>query len=260
MKLNIAVLVKQVPDHEALVRVKSEQELDIEDRYVCSFFDEIALEAALNIKKNNPDSELFALSAGGKKAADALRRAVAMGIDRVEQLGDESLEKADNFYVAGVLAARLQSLQPDLVICGKQAGDDDFAAVGPMVAEILNIPHASAVVSLDIDGDTGKAKIGREVEGEVWYLESGFPLLITAEKGLAEPHVPVVTRVMKAMRAKIQNIPVNELNLQDYQPQGRVRRIRYSAPPSRPAVTMMQQPFPQNVSELVNYLQQKGVL
>lgn len=260
MKLNIAVLVKQVPDHEALVRVKSEQELDIEDRYVCSFFDEIALEAALNIKKSHPDSELFALSAGGKKAVDALRRAVAMGIDRVEQLGDESLEKADNFYTAGVLAARLRSLQPDLVICGKQAGDDDFAAVGPMVAEILNIPHASAVVSLEIDGDTGKVKIGREVEGEVWYLESGFPLLITAEKGLAEPHVPVVTRVMKAMRAKIQNIPVDELNLQDHQPQGRVRRIRYAAPPSRPAVTMMQQPFPQNIPELVNYLQQKGVL
>jgi electron transfer flavoprotein beta subunit len=260
VKLNIAVLVKQVPDHEALIQVKLEQELDIEDRYVCSFFDEISLEAALDIKKNHPDSELFALSAGGKKAVDALRRAVAMGIDRVEHIGDESLEKADIFYVARVLAARLQSLKPDLVICGKQAGDDDFAAVGSMVAEILTIPHASAVVSLDIDVNTGKAKIGREVEGEVWYLESGFPLLITAEKGLAEPHVPVVTRVMKAMRAVIPNIPVQELDLHDCKPGEWIRRIRYIEPPSRLGVTMMQQPFPQNVTELVNYLQQKGVL
>jgi electron transfer flavoprotein alpha/beta subunit len=129
-----------------------------------------------------------------------------------------------------------------------------------MVAEILNIPHASAVVSLDIDADTGKVKIGRESEGEVWYLESGFPLLVTAEKGLAEPHVPIVTRVMKAMRAAIPTIPLGELGLQDYQPQGRMRRLRYEEPPSRPEVTMMQQPFPQNVSELVSYLQQKGVL
>jgi electron transfer flavoprotein beta subunit len=260
VKLNIAVLVKQVPDHEAIVRVKSEQELDIEDRYGCSFFDEIGVEAALNIKKTHPDTELIALSAGGKKAVDALRRAVAMGIDRVEQLGDEGLEKADSFYVARVLAARLKDLQPDLVICGKQAGDDDFAAVGPMVAEVLNIPHASAVVSLDIDAGTGKIKIGRELEGEVWDLQSGFPLLITVEKGLAEPHVPIVTRVMKAMRAKIENIPIDELDLQDHQPQGRLHRLRYVEPPSRPAVTMMRQPFPQNVSELVNYLQQRGVL
>ena len=260
MKLKIAVLVKQVPDHEAIVQVKSEQELDIENRYVCSFFDEIALEAALNIKRNYPDTELFALSAGGKKAVDALRRAIAMGIDQAEHLGDESLENADNSYVARVLAARLKGLQPDLVICGKQAGDDDFAAVGPMVAEILNIPHASAVVSMDIDADAGKVKIGRESEGEVWYLESSFPLLVTAEKGWVEPHVPIVTRVMKAMKAAIPNIPLTELGLQDHQPQGRMRRLRYTEPPSRPEVTMMQQPFPQNVSELVNYLQQKGVL
>jgi electron transfer flavoprotein beta subunit len=260
VKLKIAVLVKQVPDHEAIVRVKTEQELDIENRFVCSFFDEIALEAALTIKKNYPDTELIALSAGGKKAVDALRRAIAMGIDQAEHLGDESLENADSFYVAQVLAARLKVLQPDLVICGKQAGDGDFAAVGPMVAEILNIPHASAVVSLDIDADTGKAKIGRESEGEVWFLESGFPLLVTAEKGLAEPHVPIVTRVMKAMRAAIPNIPLAELGLQGDQLQGRMRRLRYAAPPLRPEVTMMQQPFPQNVSELVGHLQQKGVL
>ena len=262
MKLNTAVLVKQVPDHEAIVQVKSEQELDIENRYVCSFFDEIAIEAALNIKKNHPEAELFALSAGGRRAVDALRRAVAMGIDQVEHLGDESLEKADNSYVARVLAARLKVLQPDLIICGKQAGDDDFAAVGPMVAECLNIPHASAVVSLDIDADAGKyhVKISKEVEGDIWHLESGLPLLITVEKGLAEPHVPVVTRVMKAMKAQIPNIPLEELNVQDDNSGDRVRRLRYVPPPSRPAVTMMQQPFPQNVTELVNYLQQKGVL
>jgi electron transfer flavoprotein beta subunit len=260
VKLKIAVPVKQVPDHEALVRVKSTQELDIEDRYVCSFFDEIALEAALNIKKNNPETDLIALSAGGKRAIDALRRAIAMGFDQVEHLGDESLNQADSFYIAQVIAARLRVLQPDLVICGKQAGDDDFAAVGPMVAEILQVPHASAVVSMDIDAAAAKVKIGREAEREVWFLESGFPLLVTAEKGLAEPHVPVVTRVMKAMRAMIPKIPLGDLDVQDHQPQGRMRRLAYVEPLARPEVTMMQQPFPENVAELITHLQQRGVL
>ena len=92
MKLKVGVLVKQVPDHETIIQIKSENELDIEDRYVCSFFDEIAIEAALNIKKNHPDTEIFAISAGGKKMVDALRRAISMGIDQVEHVGDEIID------------------------------------------------------------------------------------------------------------------------------------------------------------------------
>jgi len=260
IKPRIAVLVKQVPDHEAIIQITSEQELSIENRYVCSFFDEIALEAALTIQKKYPEAELVALSAGGKKAIDALRRAIALGIDQVEQVGDESIEKSENNFIACILAARLKALQPHLIICGKQAGDDDMASIGPMVAEFLKIPHATAIVSLDIDAAANKIKIGREVEGEIWYLESDFPLLITAEKGLAEPHVPVVTRVMKAMKAKIQHIPLAELNIQEYEQQGRIRRLRYIMPSSRPPVTIMQQPFPQNVTELISRLQEKGIL
>src|SRR4030042_5071425 len=189
MPLKIAVLVKQVPDDEAIIQIASERELSIENRYVCSFLDEIAVEAALNIQKKYPDAELIALSAGGKKATDALRRAIALGMDQVEQIGDESSERTESNCIAYALAARLKPLQPHLIICGKQAGDDDMASIGPMVAEYLKIPHASAVVSLDIDAGANKIKIGREVEGEIWQLESSLPLLITAEKGLAEPHV-----------------------------------------------------------------------
>ncbi|OGF58790.1 MAG: hypothetical protein A2Y62_09845 [Candidatus Fischerbacteria bacterium RBG_13_37_8] len=260
MPLKIAVLVKQVPDHEAIIQIASERELSIENRYVCSFFDEIAVEAALNIQKKYPDAELIALSAGGKKATDALRRAIALGIDQVEQIGDESIERTESNFIAYALAARLKALQPHLIICGKQAGDDDMASIGPMVAEYLKIPHASAVVSLDIDAGANKIKIGREVEGEIWQLESSLPLLITAEKGLAEPHVPVVTRVMKAMKAKIQQVPLAELGVQEYEQQGRIRRLRYVMPSSRPPVTMMQQPFPLNIEELINHLKEKGVL
>ena len=254
MGLKIAVLVKQVPDHEAIIQVKSATELDIEDRWVCSFYDEIALEAALTIQKDHPDTELVALSAGGRRATDALRRAVAMGIDRVERVGDEPLDAAESLQVAEVLAARLKEIQPDLVLCGKLAGHDDQAAVGPMLAEFLEIPHISSVVSLQVDPAGRKARAGRKVEGGIWTIESDLPLLVSAEKGLAEPHIPVVTRVMKAMKAKIENIPAQ------VETQESLRRIGYLPPPSRPEVKMMTGEFPDNVAELVGRLQETGAL
>lgn len=260
MQHKVAVLVKQVPDIEAIVKLRSESQLDIEDRWVCSFYDEVALEAALDLKKAQPDMELIALSAGGRRAVDALRRAIAMGFDQVEQLGDETLEAADSFGVAQVLSARLKSLGPHLVLCGKQAQDDDQAAVGPMVAELLGMTHVSAAVSLKLDLASKTAEVGRKVEGEVWMLRASLPLLITAEKGLAAPHLPVVTRVMKAMKAKIPNVLLKELCPDASGLGGRVQRLRYRPPPSRPAVTMMTQPFPASVSELLSRLQQAGAL
>jgi electron transfer flavoprotein beta subunit len=254
MGLNIAVLVKQVPDHEAIIQVKSATELDIEDRWVCSFYDEIALEAALTIQKEHPDTELVALSAGGRRATDALRRAVAMGIDRVERVGDEPLDSAENLQVAAALAARLKEHKPDLVLCGKQAGHDDQAAVGPMLAEFLEIPHIGSVVSLQVDPAAGKVRAGRKVEGGIWTLESSLPLLVSAEKGLAEPHIPVVTRVMKAMKAKIESFPAPA------GPEASVRRIGYFAPPTRPPVKMMTADFPDNITELIGCLKEAGAL
>jgi electron transfer flavoprotein beta subunit len=260
MALKIAVLVKQVPDLEATVEVALDGQLRVEDRFVCSFFDEIAIEAALAVKAIVPDAELAAFSAGGRRAVDALRRAVAMGIDQVEQLGDESLDGADGLAIAGVLAARLRSFGPSLVLAGKQAGDDDMAAVGPMVAALLGVPHASAAVALRVDPASGTVEVDREIEGEVLTLRATLPALVTAEKGLAVPRVPVVMRVMKAMKAKIPNVPLAELGLAGRAPGLRIRRVRYAPPPSRPPVQMLTEPFPANVDELVRRLLEAGVL
>jgi electron transfer flavoprotein beta subunit len=260
MTLKIAVLVKQVPDLEATVEVAADGQLRIEDRFVCAFFDEIAIEAALAVKAAVPDAELAAFSAGGRRAIDALRRAVAMGIDQVEQIGDESLDGADSLAVAAVLAARLRAFGPSLVLAGKQAGDDDMAAVGPMIAGLLGIPHASAAVSLRVDPAASSIEIDRAVEGETVTLRAALPALVTAEKGLAVPRVPVVMRVMKAMKAKIPNAPLAQLGLAAPAREARLRRVRHVPPPSRPPVRMLTEPFPANVDELVRRLLEAGVL
>jgi electron transfer flavoprotein beta subunit len=256
--LKVAVLIKQVPDLEAIVQVISADELEIEDRYVCSFFDEIAIEAALTIKKNQPDCEIIALSVGGRRASDALRRAVAMGIDRVEQLGDENHDNLDAFGTAQILAARLKTEQPQIILCGKAAGDDDMAALGPMLAELLGIAHISAAVALEVDSN--QVRVERAIEGGQACLSAGLPILISAEKGLAEPHIPVVTRVMKAMKAKIEKFSVEQLAIEDPDQSVRLRRLGYFPPPSRPEVKMLEQPFPENVTELVRCLKDSGAL
>lgn len=260
MTLKVAVLVKQVPDPEAIVRVDSKESLDIENRWVCSFFDEIAIEAALELAKAHPDTGLVALGAGGRRAVEALRRAVAMGIDKVEHIEDESLDDADSLRVAAVLAARLRAIEPDLVLCGRQAGHDDQAAVGPMVAELMGPAHVSAAVGLSVDPQAGTARVQQRHEGELLTLGCPLPLVVSAERGLAEPHVPVVTRVMKAMKAKVDTIEPGALEAGDWVGEERVRSLGYRPPPSRDPVTMLEDASPESLRGLVGRLDERGVL
>jgi electron transfer flavoprotein beta subunit len=258
MSLKVAVLVTQVPDHEALVRVESDTRLEIEDRYVCSFFDEIAIEAALALAGQHAGTELIALAAGGRRAVDALRRAMAMGIDQLEHIEDDTLETGDGLAVALALAARLRQLEVDLVLCGQQAGDDEMGAVGPMVAALLGVPHAGAVVQLNVDPVARRVTLQRQVEGGSVTLEGSLPLLACAGKGLAEPHVPVVTRVLKAMRAKPAVTTLTALGLQP--PGERLRRQRHLPPPARPPVTMHEGTAGEAARSVVESLRQAGVL
>ncbi len=255
MTLKVAVLVKQVPDHEAIVQIGSDGNLDIENRYVCSFFDEIAIEQALTLAKAHQGTELVALSAGGKRAVEALRRAVAMGIDQVEQIGDDSLDGADSLYIAALLAARLKDFAPHLVLTGKQACDDDLGAVGPMVAEFLGYTHVSAVGSMNLDPDSQATEVARKVEGGTWTLKTALPLVASVEKGLVEPHLPVVTRVMKAMKTKITAIDASTLDVGGLMPGGRIERLGYAAPSARPPVTMVE-----DVPALARSIKQSGAV
>jgi len=252
MALKVAVLVRQVPDHEATVRVEGDG-LEIEDRWVTSFFDEIAVEAAVSLVQGIPGAQIKAFSAGGRRAVEALRRAMAMGIDEVEQVADEALEGASGLPVARALCAALSRWRPDLVLCGKQAGDDDMGAVGPMVSALLGVPVVSGATSLAVDAAARKVRLTRGADGERWIVEAGLPLVVTAEKGLAEPRVPVVMRVMKAMRAPVPAVTPAELGV-DPGPAG-ARRLRYLPPPSRPEVRMCE-----SVDELACLLRQRGVL
>ena len=202
--MTIVVLAKQVPDPEAFVEVRAEgKELEIEQKFATSLFDEFAIEEALRIREKH-GGKVTVITLGGPKAAEVLRTALAMGADDVLFLEDPAFLEGDGYATALTLSKAIASQAADLVLCGRQAADDDRGEVGPMVAEFLGLPHVGAVMKLDIGNGTVVAE--RAVEGGREVVEVTLPTVITAEKGLNEPRVPQVMGVMKAMRAQMPRI------------------------------------------------------
>ncbi|MBI5500139.1 MAG: electron transfer flavoprotein subunit beta/FixA family protein [Deltaproteobacteria bacterium] len=258
--MNIVVLVKQVPDPEARVTVKEgggPDALQVEDRWVTSYFDEIALEKAL-LLRGSLGGAVIALTAGGGKAADALRRAVAFGADRAVQVDDPALGHTDALGVARVLSAAVRRLAPDLVLAGRAAGDDEAGFVGGAVAELLGWPHIEEAVELDVAECCPGLRATRVADGAKEILDVALPAVVTAQKGLAVPRVPQVTNVMKAMRAKIEKLDLAALGLAPERLAPTVAVAGYQAPPARPPVKMIAGTAPEAARTLVGLLRDEA--
>ncbi len=256
--MDIVVCVKQVADPEALVEV-AEGRLEVEERRVTSFFDEVAVEQALQLR-DRFGGQVTAITAGSGKAIDAVRRAIAMGADRGRMVDDAALAAADGVGVARALAAALEDEPCDLLICGRASLDDEAGVVGPALAELLGLPHLSEVVALEADDDGAAVTVQRVVEGGRAAERCPLPVLITAGKGLAEPRVPPVTGVMKAMRAPVEKASLADLGLAAEDVAAGWAAQEFTPPPTRPAVTMVAGEFPANVAALVETLRDRGVL
>lgn len=257
--MEIFVLVKQVPDPEAIVKVKGDTELEIENKYFTNFFDEIAVEAGLKVKERF-GGRVTALTVDNRRV-DALRRAIAMGADEAVQITDPALEGSDPFGIARALAAFLRDKAFDLVLAGRQAMDDDAATVGLAVAEALGIPHVHGILELEVDPAEKIARVAREIEGGKEILACPLPGLFTCQKGLCIPRIPQVMNVMKAMRAQIKKVDLASLGLSPAQvglEGAKIRVRRFFPPPKRAAVRMIQEDFPLNVKTLVKLLREEA--
>jgi electron transfer flavoprotein beta subunit len=257
--MEIYVLVKQVPDPEAIVRVKSETELEIENKYFTSFFDEVGIEAGLRLKEKL-GGKVTVLTVDNKRV-DALRRGIAMGADEAFQIADPALEGSDPFGTARALAGFLKGKPFDLILAGRQAMDDDSGIVGPAVAELLDIPHVNSIVGLEVDTQKKEVRVVREVENGKEALTCPLPALLTCQKGLYTPRIPQVMNVMKAMRAQIKKVDLSALGLSasDVGAQAaRVKVRKYIPPPKRPPVKMIKEDFPENVKTLVKLLREEA--
>jgi electron transfer flavoprotein beta subunit len=233
--MNIAVLVKQVPDPEALVSISNDgTKLEIEQKFTMNLFDEFALEEALRVKAKHT-GKVKIISLGTNKAIETLRTGIAMGADEAVLLEDALFSECDCYMTALALSRAVGKEPFDLILCGKQAIDDDSGEVGQMVAQFLNLPHVGGIVRLDIGDGTATAEV--PVEGGKEIVEVQLPALFTAQKGLNEPRVPLITGVMKAMKTEIPKLTAEDLGLSlsgTNQEGPRIRIAGYSQPKKRP--------------------------
>jgi electron transfer flavoprotein beta subunit len=203
--VNIVVLVKQVPDTATRIKVAPNgMEIDRQGvNFVVNPYDEFAIEEALRIREKQ-GGQVTVLTVGEEKAEEALRTALAMGADEAVRV---SATVSDPMTTARAIASAVKELQPDLVLAGKQAVDDDEGQVGALVAALLDWPQVTVVTKLELEAAGGVAE--REVEGGVEVVEFSLPAVIAAQKGLNEPRYASLPGIMKAKRKEIRQIAVD---------------------------------------------------
>ena len=224
--MKIAVCIKRVPDTETRIKIAGTTKIDETGvKFIPNPYDEFAVEAALQLKQK-AGGEIVAVSLGPDSAQETIRTALAMGADRGLHLKTDG-QPYDTLAVAQALAAELKGY--DVILLGKMAIDDYNHAMGPALAELLNLPCVSAVTSLTIDGTKGTAE--REVEGGVEVLSFPLPAVITTDKGLNKPRLPTLPGIMAAKKKPMESKPaalganhvtVRSLALPPERPAGRI--------------------------------------
>ena len=236
--MNIIVCMKQVPDTETLIKIKPDGSGIVTDdiKYVMNPYCEFAVEEALRIKEKFGGQAIL-VTMGPQRAVEALRTGLAMGADRSIHLNDPAFEGADGLATAKALAEVIKKETFDLILCGKQAVDDDLAQVGPSLAELLNLPHATLITKLELLPDKKKAKVEREVEGGREVVEVNLPAVFTCQKGLNEPRYASLPGIMKAKKKEVKLIDLAALGIPADQvgaAGSKTKILRYTRPPSRP--------------------------
>jgi electron transfer flavoprotein beta subunit len=245
--LNIAVLVKLVPDTEATIKIDTDRRKIAagEINFVLNPYDEYAVEEALRLKEKS-GGQVTVISLGGDEAAKALRNALAMGADEALQVKNPG--GLDMLGVARALAEAIRSRGYDIIFAGKQAVDDDCSAVGTMVAEFLDIAHIATVTKLDIDGSSVTAT--REVETGVEIFNATLPALITAQKGLNEPRYASLKGIMASKKKVIEEVD-------GIASKAKVEVVQLNYPPQRPPGRIVGQGV-DAVPELVRLLKEEA--
>jgi electron transfer flavoprotein beta subunit len=230
MSLKILVPVKRVVDYNVKVRVKADNsgvELD-NVKMSMNPFDEIAVEEAVRLKEAGIASEVVVVTCGVAAAQDILRTALAIGADRavLVDVGAAALETLQPLAVAKLLKAIADKEQPGLVLCGKQAIDDDASQTAQMLAALQGWPQATFASKVVIA--EGKATVTREVDGGLETLAVNLPAVISADLRLNEPRYATLPNIMKAKKKPLETIAAASLGV-DIAPRLKVRTVQEPA-------------------------------
>lgn len=210
--MKIAVCVKQVPEAGAVRRIDPEtRRLDRSGEAGMNPFDANAVEEALRIKEAAGEGEVVLVSMGPERAAEALRKGLAMGADRAVLVSDEAAAGSDLLATSAVLARALKRESPDLVLFGQQASDSDGAVLWAAVAERLRLPLVSQAAELEVVG--GKATVKRQTEFGYERIEVPLPAVVAVSDAINEPRYPSLKGIMGAKKKPQEVLSLGELGL-----------------------------------------------
>ncbi|HEY1043906.1 MAG TPA: electron transfer flavoprotein subunit beta/FixA family protein [Telluria sp.] len=228
--MKVLVPVKRVVDYNVKVRVKSDGSgVDIANvKMSMNPFDEIALEEAMRLKEAGKVTEVVAVSVGVAQCQETLRTGMAIGADR-GILVETSVE-TEPLAVAKVLKALVDKEQPQLVILGKQAIDDDSNQTGQMLAALLGWPQATFASKVVLED--GKVTVTREVDGGLETLALTLPAIVTTDLRLNEPRYVTLPNIMKAKKKPLETVKPEDLGV-DVTP--RLKTLKVAEPAKRSA-------------------------
>lgn len=226
--MKVMVPVKRVVDYNVKVRVKAdESDVDLANvKMSMNPFDEIAVEEAVRLKEKGIVTEVIAVSCGPVTCEETLRSAMAMGADRAILV--ESNIELQPLAVAKLLKAICDKEGPSLLICGKQAIDDDSNQTGQMLAALMDWPQATFASKVELAGD--KVIVTREIDGGLETLAMSLPAVVTTDLRLNEPRYATLPNIMKAKKKPLDTIAADSLGV-DIAP--RLKTVKVSEPAKR---------------------------
>jgi electron transfer flavoprotein beta subunit len=228
--MKILVAVKRVVDYNVKIRVKSDQSgVDTANvKMSMNPFDEIAVEEAIRLREAGIASEIVVFSAGSPQCQETLRTALAIGADRAILV--ETDVDLQPLAVAKLLQAVCVKEQPQLIILGKQAIDDDSNQTGQMLAALMDIPQATFASKVAFAD--GTLCVTREVDGGLETISMGLPAVITTDLRLNEPRYVTLPNIMKAKKKELDIMKPEALGV-DVTPH--LKTIKVEEPPKRTA-------------------------
>jgi electron transfer flavoprotein beta subunit len=228
--VNLTEPVKRVVDYNVKVRVRPDGiGVDISNvKMSMNPFDEIAVEEAVRLREAGVATEVIAMSCGVTQCQETLRTALAIGADRAVLV--ESIEELQPLAVAKILKALVDKEQPQLIILGKQAIDDDSNQTGQMLAALAGLPQATFAAKVTVAD--GRVSVAREVDGGSETLSLTLPAVITTDLRLNEPRYVTLPNIMKAKKKPMETFKPTDLGV-DVTP--RLKTLKVAEPPQRSA-------------------------
>ena len=220
--MNIIVCVKQVPAKDAPLAIAGNWIKESDIGFEMNEPDSYALEEALRLKEKH-GGEVIALSLGPERVKQTIKEALAKGADRGIHISDDHFTQLDPLGSAKVLAAAIAREKSDLVLTGLQSDDHGFGQTGVLLAARLNLPHATIIMQIDVQG--GKMKLKRELEaGWFQWIECPLPAVLSIQSGINKVRYATLKGIMAAKKKEIATISRDSLAV-TIEPTQKIERI-----------------------------------